>query len=153
MKLGTNGLNLIKEFEGLRLTAYFDSRRPPIPTIGYGHTKTVTKQDVLNKKTITEPQALKLLEGDTIDAQNGVNRYVRVPLTQNMYDALVSFTFNLGAGALAGSTLIKLLNAGNYAGAAAQFPRWNKEMKNGVMTASNGLTRRRNEEMKLFLGK
>ena len=152
MKLGLNGLNLIKSFEGLELTAYNDSRRPPIPTIGYGHTKTVTRADV-GRKTITEAQAQALLALDTADAQNAVNRYVKVPVSQNMFDALVSFTFNLGSGALAGSTLLKLLNAGNYAGAAAQFPRWNKEMKNGVLTESKGLTRRRNAEMQLFLTK
>jgi lysozyme len=151
MKLGLKGLHLIKEFEGLRLTAYFDSRRPPIPTIGYGHTKTVTKQDVLNKKTITQTQADQLLVMDSAEAQHAVNKFVQVPVNQNMYDALVSFTFNLGGGALANSTLLKLLNAKNYRGAADQFLRWNKEMKNGVATPSAGLTRRRNAERDLFL--
>lgn len=140
MKYSENGYKLTKEFEGLKLLAYQDGGG--VWTIGHGHTHDVKKGDI-----ITAAQAQWLLEFDIQDSVDHVNEYVVVPLTQNQFDALVDFTFNLGNGALKGSTLLKKLNSGDYKGAAAEFQRWNKD--NGKVVA--GLTRRRKAEMQLFL--
>jgi lysozyme len=95
----------------------------------------------------TPQQATQWFLQDTQTAVDGVNRSVSAILNQNQFDALVAFAFNVGVGAEGSSTLVKLLNSGDYAGAAAQFPRWNKV--NGV--PSEGLTRRRAAEQALFL--
>lgn len=137
----TKNVNVIKKHEGLRLEAYLPTPND-VWTIGYGHTHT-TKQGM----KITEAQAEKFLYLDIAWAEEAVNTLVKVRLTQNQFDALVSFVFNVGAGAFSKSTLLRLLNAGDYEGAANQFLRWNKQ-KGKVL---NGLTRRRQEEMELFL--
>lgn len=142
MKLGKKGLKLIKEFEGLKLRAYQDTGG--VWTIGYGHTR--------NAKpglTITEKQATKLLVADVYDAEKGVERATKVDLTQNEFDALVSFTFNLGVGQLLKSTLLKKLNRGDKEGAADEFLRWVYD--NGKKL--RGLERRREAERVLFLTK
>lgn len=141
MDVGIKGFNLIKHFEGLRLEAYQDS--VGVWTIGYGHTKGVKKGDV-----ITQKQADQFLLEDLQDAVNAANRLVKVELTQDQFDALVSFTFNLGQGNLASSTLLKLLNQGDYSGAADQFTRWVYAGKQKL----GGLVRRREAERELFLG-
>lgn len=137
----TNNVNIIKKHEGLRLEAYLPTPND-VWTIGYGHTHT-TKQGM----KITEAQAEKLLYKDLAWAEDAVNDLVNVPLTQNQFDALVSFVFNVGAGAFAKSTLLRFLNTGDYTNAAAQFMRWNKQ-KGRVL---NGLTKRRDDERRLFL--
>lgn len=134
-------ISLIKKHEGLRLEAYLPTPND-VWTIGYGHTHT-TKQG----QKITEAQAEALLRKDIKWAEEAVNKSVVVPLTQNQFDALVSFVFNVGAGAFGSSTLLRLLNSKDYEGAANQFLRWNKQK--GV--ALKGLTKRREEERKLFL--
>jgi len=131
----------IKEWEQLRLEAYMPTKND-VPTIGWGHTKDVKMGDV-----ITEEQAQKFLDEDVAWAVRAVNREVTVGLTQNQFDALVSFTFNVGEGAFSKSTLLRKLNAGDYAGAAEQFPRWNKQAGKVL----RGLTRRRANEMHMFL--
>jgi GH24 family phage-related lysozyme (muramidase) len=136
-----NNISLIKKHEGLRLEAYLPTPND-VWTIGYGHTHT-TKQGM----KITEKQAEALLRKDIAWAEKAVNNLVVVPLTQNQFDALVSFVFNVGEGAFSTSTLLRLLNSGDYNGAANQFLRWNKQ-KGRVL---NGLTKRREEERKLFL--
>lgn len=142
MKTSEAGKIFIKEKEGLRLEAYRCSAG--VLTIGYGH----TGGDVDPGMKITPEQAevyfLKDLENK---AERYVNRYVKVKLTQGQFDALVSFTFNLGAGNLLKSTLLKLLNTGDYAGAAEQFERWTKS--GGKITP--GLVKRRREEKEMFL--
>lgn len=148
MKTSDNGIKLIKEFEGLFLTAYFCPAN--IPTIGYGHTATVTRQDVKNKKTITENEANILLVKDLAKYEKAVNELITVDLTQNEFDALVSFTFNLGIGSLASSTLRKLINLGKKLSANEQFIRWNKARVNGRLVTLKGLTRRRKAESNLF---
>lgn len=141
MKTSEEGKRFIKEKEGLRLEAYRCSGG--ILTIGYGHTAGVVPGMIINKI-----QAEKFfLEDLEQKAESIINRLVKVPLTQGQYDALVSFVFNLGAGNLMKSTLLKLLNAGDYAGAAGQFERWNKS--GGKVTA--GLVKRRAEEKQMFL--
>ncbi len=141
---GEKGLALIKQFEGLRLDAYICPAG--VPTIGYGTTK-VNGQAVKVPSTITESQANDYLKSDVKTFEQAVNSAVTVPVTQNQFDALVSFTYNLGPGNLRSSTLLKKLNAKDYAGAADEFPKWNKS--GGKELA--GLTRRRNAERDLFL--
>ncbi len=140
MLLGQNGTALIQGFERLVLTAYLDSGG--VPTIGWGHTKGVQLGDIC-----TIAQADAWFNGDTAEAVNGVNATVTVPLNQNEFDALVAFTFNVGVGSEAHSTLIKCVNAGDFMDAAAEFPKWNHV--GGVV--SLGLTRRRAAERALFL--
>ena len=146
-KTATRGIELIKEFEGCRLTAY---KCPAgVLTIGYGHTGTVDGKAVASGMTITAAKATELLRADLAKFEAAVNSYVTAPITQNMFDALVSFTYNCGAGALKSSTLLKKLNARDYDGAAAEFPKWNK-VGGKVL---NGLVRRRAREQQLFLYK
>ncbi|MDX5376375.1 MAG: lysozyme [Halomonas sp.] len=139
MQLSPDGLELIQRHEGLRLHAYRDA--VGVPTIGYGHTSTARMGQV-----ITELEALELLLADVERFENAVERLVQVPLNQHQFDSLVSFTFNLGAGALAKSTLLRKLNAGDYQGAAAEFDHWvhagGRKLK--------GLVKRRADERRLF---
>lgn len=139
MSLSQSGLNLIKSHEGLRTTAYQDP--VGVWTIGYGHTGTAKPG-----QKITEAQAEQLLRQDVGWAQDAVRKNVKVPLTQGQFDALVSFTFNLGAGALGRSTLLKKLNAGDYAGAQAEFGKF----VHAGGRVLPGLVRRRNEEAQMF---
>lgn len=142
MILGASGLALIKRFESCKLAAYQDQRG--VWTVGWGHTgPAVTSQSVCS-----QADADLWLIQDTYAAQRAVNATVDVAMTQNQFDALVSFTFNVGVGSEAHSTLVQILNAGNPAGAADQFLAWNHV--DGVVDA--GLTRRRAAERALFLG-
>ena len=139
MGLSNSGLNLVKSHEGLRTTAY----RDPVGvwTIGYGHTASVKPG-----QNISEAQAEQLLRKDVGWAEDAVRAKVKVPLTQGQFDALVSFTFNLGAGALGRSTLLKKLNAGDYAGAQAEFGKF----VHAGGRVLPGLVRRRGDEAQLF---
>lgn len=142
MHTSQKGLDLIKSFEGLRLSAY--KCPADVWTIGHG-----TTAGVKPGQTITKERAEELLREDVERFEAQVLRLVKVPLSQGQFDALVSFTYNLGAGNLSNSTLLRLLNAGDYAGAADQFDRWNKA--GGKVLA--GLVRRRAAERALFEGK
>lgn len=137
----TQNKQVIKDHEGLRLTAYKDGGG--VWTIGYGH----TGADVGEGLTIPLSEAERLLTRDLRTAEGHVNGGVKIKLTQNQFDALVSLTYNIGGEAFKDSTLLRLLNAGDYEGAANQFPRWNKD--NGKVV--NGLINRRREERELFL--
>ena len=141
MKTSQKGVDLIKHFEGLSLKAYKDS--VGILTIGYGS----TGPHVFPGQVITESQAETLLVKDLSRFEKGVTDLVKVPLNQNQFDALVSFSFNLGLSNLKSSTLLRKLNSMDYAGASAEFPRWDKAA--GRVLA--GLTRRRLAEKELFL--
>lgn len=142
MTYSERGLDLTRQFEGIRLEAYLDGGG--VPTIGYGHTKGVKLGDECDMR-----QAVAWLREDVKEAVDAVNRLVKARINQAQFDALVDFVFNLGQGAFAGSTLLRLLNAGDYEGAGGQFKRWNKD--NGKVVA--GLTRRRLAEEQLFRGK
>ena len=131
---------LIASFEGFSATAYQDAGG--VWTIGYGTTKDVKEGD-----TCTRDEADAWLARDMQDAEDCVNDAVMVPLTQCQFDALVSFTYNVGCGNFKSSTLLKLLNSGDALGASRQFLAWNK-IKGKV---SKGLTNRRMDEMNLFL--
>lgn len=139
MLISNNGINLIKKFEGLELKAYKDS--VGILTIGYGHTHGVKAGDV-----ITGQQADTFLREDAQVAELAVNTNVKVKLTQGQFDALVSFIFNLGAGNFVKSTLLKKLNAGDYAGAADEFGKW----VNAGGKPLPGLVKRRAAEKEMF---
>ncbi len=136
-----SGVNLIKSFEGLRLKAYQDA--VGVWTIGYG-----TTRGVKPGQEISEAQAEALLKTDLNRFERAVNQAVRVPINDNQFAALVSFSYNVGAGALRSSTLLKKLNRRDFYGAANELPRWNRA--GGRVLA--GLTRRRNAERALFLG-
>lgn len=145
--------SLIKTFEGLSTKAYLDTG--DVPTIGYGHTAGVKPGDI-----ITEAEALRMLKGDLAAVGRAIDRRAAmdgIRLNQNEFDALCSFAFNLGEGRLFGSTLWRKLKAGDHAGAADEFSRWNKvkvqdpRTKEISIITLDGLTRRRNAERALFL--
>jgi lysozyme len=140
-KLNQAGLDLIKSFEGLSLTAYDDGTG--VLTIGYGH----TGSDVYSGEHITQQQAEDLLKKDLQTFETGVQKLVTVPLNPNQFAALVSFAYNVGLSALSGSTLLSLLNQGNYPGAADEFPKWDRAGGQELP----GLLRRREAERSLFL--
>lgn len=141
MNISAKGIALIEQFEGLRMHAYQDGAG--IWTIGYGHTSGVKPGDVC-----TSAQADEWLDSDIAQAERAVNTMARVPMTQGQFDALVSFTYNLGGNALQGSTLLRLLNAGATQIAASEFPKWDHVA--GAVSA--GLLKRRVAEQALFLG-
>lgn len=127
------GVQHIAVQEGLRYTAYPDPGTGGKPwTICYGHTK-----GVYRGQTATQDQCDRWLAEDTHEAERGVQRLVRVPLTQGQYDSFVSFVFNAGEGHFRSSTMLRLLNQGDYRGACNQFPRWiyaDKRILNGLVT-------------------
>lgn len=145
MQTSEKGVALIKEFEGCKLTAYQDS--VGVWTIGYGWTQPVDGKPIRAVMTIKQETAERLLKTGLVSYESDVSRLVKVSLTQGQFDALVSFTYNLGARSLSTSTLLRKLNAGDYAGAADELLRWNKA--GGKVL--NGLTRRREAERALFL--
>lgn len=117
-KTSLAGIALIKRSEGLRLTSYKDIGG--VLTIGWGH----TGPDVLPNMKITQAMAEVLFKGDLEKAERAVSDLVTVPILQGHFDALVDFTFNLGAGALKSSTLLRLLNGQDYTGAGHQLIKW-----------------------------
>lgn len=142
MHISQQGIEALKFFEGLRLTVYKDSAG--LDTVGYGHLVKPGESFT----TITEAEAEQLLKADISYAEDAVNRLVKVDLDQHQYDALVSFVYNVGAGAFADSTLLKRLNYGDYQGAANELDRWNKAGGRVI----DGLVSRRYHEKQLFLG-
>jgi lysozyme len=140
-------LDLIKRFEGLRLKAYVDPASGGRPyTIGYGTTRYPSGQLVALRDTCSEAQATAFLSHDVNKFAAQVARLVTVDINPNQFGALVSFSYNLGSQALAGSTLLRFLNAGKFADAAGEFKRWNRA--GGVVMP--GLVRRREAERALF---
>ncbi|EGJ08992.1 MULTISPECIES: lysozyme [Rubrivivax] len=164
------GLELVKSFEGIPdgdpSTVNVDAYLDPVGiwTIGWGHAIADHAGRWLRGPAareqaraaypggITRAQAETLLRADLLDACRDVQRLVTVPLSDAQFGALVSFVFNLGAGSLLKSTLLKKLNAGDAAGAADQFLVWDKARVDGVLQPLPGLTRRRRAERALFLG-
>jgi lysozyme len=148
MRVSKVGVDLIKGFEGCSLKAY---RCPGgVWSIGYGHTN-----GVYPGMTITQDLADKFLLDDIWNFEEEVNYLLKVPVTQNQFDALVSFAYNVGsdideddiAEGLGDSTLLRKLNSEDFVGAAAEFPKWNKS-KGRVL---KGLIRRRQAEKEMFL--
>lgn len=138
-QINGSGLDLVKSAEGLRLSAYRDTGG--VWTIGYGHTR-----DAEAGQTCTPQQAETWLKADLSTAEDAVARLVTVPLADNQFAALVSFTFNVGATRLAQSTLLRKLNAGDYAGVPAQLKAW--VFDNG--NVQPGLVKRRAAEATLW---
>lgn len=142
-----NCLEIIKFYEGFRAKAYKCPRG--IPTIGYGSTRWFNRPGqpaVKIGETITEADASVLLEHTVMAFADEISRYVNVPINQNQFDALVSFVYNVGSENFRKSTLLKLLNNGDYEGSAEQFERWNRS--GGVVL--EGLKNRRRAEKALF---
>ena len=142
MNISVEGISLIKKFEGCELEAYQDS--VGVWTIGYGHTKDVKEGDKIN-----QDEAEHLLEEEMPEYEGYVNDMVEVSLEQCQFDALVSWVYNLGPTNLKSSTLLKVLNEGDYDEVPFQIKRWNKA--GGKVL--EGLTRRREAEALLFEGK
>ena len=137
-------INLIKQFEALRLNAYQDS--VGVWTIGWGHTK-----DVYGGMKITEHGARQFLIDDLAIAAASVNRAIKKPMTDNEFGAFLSLTHNIGVGAFAKSTAARKFNAGDKQGAAKAILLWNKITIDGKKIVSNGLVNRRADEARYFL--
>ena len=145
MQISYMGIQSLKELEGFRAKAYKDTGG--VWTIGYGTIKWLGKP-VEAGQTITDKEAALALQADLAWAQTAVNQLVRVPLKQHMFDALVSFVYNIGESAFSKSTMLRLLNEGKFDLAAEQFKRWNQD--NGKVIP--GLVSRRKVEESLFRG-
>jgi len=145
MKFSPVGEALTKGFEALRLTPYRDLGG--VWTCGWGH----VGKDVIPGQPWTLEQAETAFLVDTAGAVAAVNRGVHVPLTQNQFDALVDFAFNVGPHAFSSSSMLKYLNAGASNAAAIALLKWNKVIVGGVVQISAGLSRRRAAENALFL--
>ncbi len=147
MRTSEPGVRLIKKNETYRGRPYFCPAGKP--TIGYGATFYPDGHPVsMTDPAISEAEASRILVDMLAEFEAAVDRLVTVPIKQHQFDALVSFAYNVGSTQLANSTLLQKLNAGDKAGAADQFLRWDKA---GGKTLA-GLTRRRQEERALFLG-
>ena len=156
MQMSPHGLDLLEQWEGFKTTVYKDSAG--LPTIGVGHL--LTKSELSSGKItiggipvsyangLTDQQVTDLLAQDVQPAAAAVNNNVKVPLIQNQFDALVSFTFNVGVGAFTASTLLKLLNQKQYDQVPTQLLRWTRAGGQVVQ----GLVNRRNNEIKLWNG-
>jgi len=145
MQTSSKGRALIEAFEGRYLKAYRDSVN--VLTIGFGHTSAAGEPFVSEGMTITEDEADRILAVDLGKVEKQVEHYVTKPLNQAQFDALVSFTFNLGQGNLASSTLCRRINAGDY-DVANEFLKWDRA--GGKVL--NGLTRRRRAEAAMWGG-
>ena len=140
MNISETGIDLIKGFEGFSAKPYLDIAG--VPTIAYGHTAGVT----MRHPPITQAEGEKMLLQDLKWAEAAVDYYVTVPLTQNQFDALVSFVFNLGATAFRRSTLLKKINAGKHDEVPEQLQKW----VNAGGKPSKGLMARRLKESALY---
>jgi lysozyme len=142
-KISKTGLDLIKQFEGFSPTVYICPAG--YPTVGYGHVVKLQEREQFSNG-ITRAQAEVLLRQDVQTAERAVLRLISVPLTDGQFDALVSFTFNLGAGAMQRSTLRRKVNRGDHANVPAEFRKW-------VWAGGrklDGLTKRRESESMLY---
>lgn len=148
MRTSKKGIDLIKQFEGFRLKGYLDSVN--IPTIGYGTTVYPSGEKVKLSDVITKEKAEEYLINDVRKFENFVNRWVLSDITQNQFDALVSFTYNLGPTNLQKSTLLKKINKNpNDPSISKEFLKW----VNAGGSKVQGLVNRRNEEAKLYFTK
>ena len=155
MKMGSSGLAALKVAEGYNATLYNDgnTKKEGHCTIGYGH---LVHYDICNSKKhpsekpfingIKKKNAISILKKDFASAEKAVNKYVTVKLTQNQFDALVIFAFNVGIGGFKNSTALKELNNQNYNKVPSQLKRWNKS-RGKVM---QGLINRRNKEIQIW---
>ena len=148
MKTGAVGVEIIKKFEGFFSRPYLCPAN--VTTIGFGSTRWFDgDRIVMDSRTINEEDATRLLQMELHHIEAAIPRLIKVPLTQNQFDALASFTFNLGSGRLQSSTLRSKINRLNYQGAADEFPKWRKAGGRVL----RGLVIRRERERRLFLTK
>lgn len=141
-KISDDGLHVIANFEGKRNSMYFDT--VGLRTIGIGH---LIKPNEIFPHILTDQEVYELFRKDVSGFEKAVSNLVKVKINQNQFDALVSFSFNCGVGALESSTLLRVLNEGNYQLAADNFLKWDK----GDGKTIYGLTLRRQKERELFL--
>jgi lysozyme len=134
------GLDFIQDVEGCKLFAYLDIGG--VWTIGVGH----TGPEVVKGLTCSMEQALQWLKEDSEEAQEAIRQSVEGLLTQNQFNALVSFVFNVGINAFKKSTMLKLINKGDFDGAAKEFTKWNKDNGKEIL----GLSKRRILEQSVF---
>jgi GH24 family phage-related lysozyme (muramidase) len=146
MRVSDEGLALIKREEGLRLDAYRDTGG--VWTIGYGHTAKAGPPAPGQGMKITRSEAEAILRRDVAAVERDVNRLVKVPLTQGQFDALVSFTFNVGTPEFSTSTLLRRVNAKRFDDVPAQFMRWVYDDGRKF----DGLVRRRRRETAMWRG-
>ena len=146
MNISDNGIAFIEVQEGKRLQIYPDTEGNP--TIGCGH---LIKDGEDFSVGITDEQCIDLLRADLSIAENAVNKYIAYPMTQNMFDAMVSLCFNIGASNFFNSSVHRFLNDGQIEDAAEAFLLWDKQTINGQKVASKALLARRQREMDLFL--
>lgn len=140
MRLSDSGLTLLKSLESCGLAPYKDSKG--VWTDGYGNT-----HNVIPGVSISQDEADTMLLDNVIDTEQAISRLIKVDLTQNQFDALVIFAFNIGVTAFKNSTLLLMLNAGHYTDASEQFSVWDKCAGKTLL----GLVRRRETEKELFL--
>jgi len=144
MRTGNTGLNLIKGYEGLRMSAHYAPCEQW--TVGYGHVGSAR-----HGMSVTEGDAERLLRDDVLPIEQLISDTVRAPINQNEHDALVSLIFNIGEDNWKRSTVLRKLNAGDKIGAASAFELWTKAHVNNELVALDGLVRRRAAEKSLFL--
>jgi len=158
LRISQHGKELLAEWEGAKTEVYVDSAG--LPTIGIGHLLdsgfviNIAGEQVDTREGISQAQMYQLLEQDLIPAENRVRQDVIVLLNQNQFDSLVCFTFNVGTNAFRTSTLLKVLNAGNYQAVPDAMRLWNKvtDPNTGAKIVSSGLVNRREKEIKLWHG-
>lgn len=146
MKTSKNGLEFIKRWEGCVLHQYICPAGKP--TIGIGH---VVLPGEKFPTVLTEQEALDLLDKDVMRFEEAIEKNIKVGLNQNQFDALVSFTFNVGTGGVIGSGLQRELNAGKYDAVPGEMLKWCKFVQNGVKKVNVGLQNRRKAEGELFM--
>lgn len=140
-----NAYAIIKHYESIRLDSYLDPKG--IATIGWGHTGV----DVAHPMSVSAEEANRLLSKDVAFVEKQLYRILsREPESQNQFDAIVSWAFNIGCGRASKSTLIRLFNLGDYTGASKEFMRWNSCKIKGEIVVLKGLNKRRNTERQLF---
>lgn len=144
MKISNSGILFVKKEEGEELEGYVDTRG--IPTVGVGHTGFVDGKPVTPGMIINQSQSTQLLRSDLTWVENTIRSIIKSPLTQNQYDALCSFVFNIGAAAFSRSTVAKLINAEDYKGGADAMLLWKRAGNNPDI-----LLKRRQRERGLFL--
>ena len=144
MKVSSKGLELIKEFEGFSSVAYLCSAKKA--TIGYGNTFWEDGTPVKIGDQISKERAETLLKHVVDNFSVAVEVDIKIEVSQNQFDAMVSLAYNIGLGAFKNSTLLRQLNRGNFVGASQEFLRWNKSNGKPLL----GLTRRREREKLLF---
>jgi GH24 family phage-related lysozyme (muramidase) len=144
MRTGETGLNLIKGYEGLRMSAHYAPGEHW--TVGYGHTSTAR-----HGMSVTESEAERLLRDDVKPIETVLAETVRAPLNQNEHDALVSLIFSIGEDNWRRSTTLRKINSGDKLAAAQAFELWTKARVNGELVSLDGLVRRRAAEKSLFL--